>query len=109
MKGKWSRYVQVSRSAVALAVVTIAGGMAMFVFDSTQAENAIQIGTNGAMAVVVIRSLNRAEGVVNAALRLAAELARKRSGKSGPPEDGLAPVVPLPTQRTDRSERSEAS
>lgn len=81
----------------------------MFVFESTQAENAIQIGTNGAMVVVVIRSLNRAEGVVNAALRLAAELARKRSDKGRPPDDGLATVVPLPAQRADRSKQSEAS
>jgi hypothetical protein len=85
-------------------VVTIVSGVAMVVVDSAQARNTIQVCTFGAMVIIVIRSLNRAEGVVSAALRLAEELALLRSSENGPTEGALASVASLPAQRAKHSE-----
>jgi len=104
---KWTRYVHISRGAITLMVVTIIGGLAMIFVDSAQAENTIQVCTYGAMVIVVIRTQNRAESVIDAALRLAEELALARSDEGDNPDGSLATVVSLPTQRAEHPEHSE--
>ena len=96
------KHVHISGNALALAVVSLAGIILTFVFPGAQAQNAIQIGSCGGLAAILLRGLGKADAVVKAAVHLAERLA-----ENTPPDDGveapLAPVVPLPSQRSEIS------
>lgn len=91
---------------MALWGITITGGGLTIALPSSQAENAIQVGTYGALAGIVVRSLQKADTVISAALRLADELAARREAGDEVPDGNLAPVVAFPPQRSERHEVS---
>lgn len=105
MKDTRSRHVHFSRSTIGVWGVCGIGSVLMFVLPSTEAENAMQVCTYGALAAIVVRRSSKADAVMDAALLLAEQLAHLEPEKSGP-RDGLAQVVPLPSQRSKQSEAS---
>jgi hypothetical protein len=105
-----------SWSLVAVVVVCAAGSALTLNTDTTRVQNAIGIVSCAALAGIIIRSLHKANDVVDAALRLAEEIANV--GRDLPEvasrqshEDGtsLATVIPLPGQRAAGERRSEVS
>lgn len=61
---------------VALLGVAGAGDVLSFAIRSSQAQNAIQITIGAALAAIIVLRLRRASDVIDAALRLAEQIAR---------------------------------
>lgn len=94
-----------SGSEIALCAVATIGSALMFVFDSTQAQNAIQLTACAALAAVIVRGQIRARIASEATMRLASELLLVRRAMQGDdPQDceasgPVAPVILLPASR----------
>lgn len=97
---------RISWSAVALLVIALAGDVLTFVTKSLQTQNAIQITICAALAGIIVLRLHRASDVIDAALRLADQIAKLGSNM---PEVGDRPgtyeaesvAAVLPLQRAN--------
>lgn len=92
-------------SMLALVAISTAGCTLVFTDGSATAQNAACILCGAAFCVVIVQRLQKASDVVDAALRLAEEIARlsgdlpEASQSQEHPETSLAVVRSLPGQR----------
>lgn len=103
-----------SWSLLALAAVCALGITLTLTLKSVQAQNAVQILSGSTLAGIIVHRLHKASDVVDAALRLAGEMAGVRRDAADADrrlhlEDGesTATVVVLPSPRPTAKERSE--
>jgi len=86
-------------------IVASIGMLLTFLFTSTQVQNAVQIGTSGILSSIVLRGMGKGREIVAAAVHLADQLAERSKSAEQAADAGehLAPVVPLPQQRSEVS------
>lgn len=100
------RQQHISGNTIGLLSISGAGSVLTYMTDSPQAQNAILLLSTAALAAIIISCLTKAGKTIEAALRLAHDIARgKPESDSADPaqgSDSMATVIPLPEQRARR-------